>query len=98
METPKLTKHARERCAQMGISTERAKRCVQKRTTTYPSPFGHSNNGLIVQSASEPDISVVWDPNTDTIITVVPRVKERYVRPEKLVVDSNTDATTKETP
>lgn len=81
MSTPKLTRHARERCREMGISTRRAKRVVQHQTTTYPSTgSGHSNNGLVVLSAGEPEIAVVWDPPTNTILTVIPRVQEDYIR------------------
>lgn len=80
MDLPRMTKHARERCEQMNITEMRAKQIVMKRTVTYPSDRGHDNNGLIVQSASDPDITVVWDPHTNCIITVVPRVREDYVR------------------
>ena len=79
MNTPKLSQHARDRCREMGISTRRAKRVVQHQTTTYPST-GHDNGGLIVQSAGDPEIAVVWDPATNTILTVVPRVQEDYIR------------------
>ena len=80
--TPRLTRHARDRCAELGISTKRAKRVVQHRTGTYPSAVGHSNNGMMVTSATEPEIAVVWDPGTNEILTVVPRIQEDYVRTE----------------
>lgn len=78
--TPKLTMHARVRCIELGISTKRAKRVVQTRSSTYPSNLGHDNNGLVVHSASDPEIAVVWDPDTDHILTVLPRTSETYVR------------------
>ncbi len=78
--TPRLTRHARERCAELGISTKRAKRVVQHRTGSYPSAPGHDNNGIVVTSATETEIAVVWDPDTNQILTVVPRIQETYVR------------------
>ena len=77
--TPKMTVHARVRCLEMGISTKRAKRVVQNRTGTYPGAPNHANNGRMVLS-EDPDIAVVWDPDTNHILTVLPRVKEDYVR------------------
>jgi hypothetical protein len=78
-DTPKLSVHARVRCLEMGISTKRAKRVVQNRTGTYPGAPKHCNNGRMVFSA-DPDIAVVWDPETNHILTVLPRVQEEYVR------------------
>lgn len=80
MTTPKMTVHARVRCLEMGISTKRAKRVVQNRSVTYwVDGAAHANNGVTVLS-EDPDIAVVWDPDTDRIITVVPRTPHRYVR------------------
>ncbi len=78
--TPKMTVHARVRCAELGISTKRAKRIVQHRSGTYPSSNGHSNNGVVVFSASDSEIAVVWDEERNEILTVLPRVQETYVR------------------
>lgn len=78
--TPRLSVHARERCVELGISTKRAKRVVQNRTGTYPSAVGHDNNGVVVISASDSEIAVVWDPDDNAILTVLPRVQEKYVR------------------
>lgn len=80
MNTPKLSQHARDRCLEMGIPTRRAKRVVQHQTTTYPNSAGHNNGGLIVQSSRDPEIAVVWDPSTNVILTVVPRIQEDYIR------------------
>lgn len=80
MDTPKMTAHARVRCVELGITTKRAKQIVRCRTSTYPSPYGHSNNGVMVMSASDPEIAVVWDPDTNHILTVLPRTSEKYVR------------------
>jgi len=80
--TPRLTAHARDRCAELGISTKRAKRVVQQRTGTYPGGTKHDNNGVVVTSATESEIAVVWDPDDNCILTVLPRVQEDYVRTE----------------
>ena len=63
----------------MGISTKRAKRVVQQRTIQYPGHPGHGNDGVTVMS-DDPDIAVVWDPNTNHIMTVIWRTQEDYVR------------------
>jgi hypothetical protein len=78
-ETPRMTVHARVRCLEMGISTKRAKRVVQNRTGTYPGNPKDGNNTRMVLSA-DPDIAVVWAPDTNYILTVLPRVQENYVR------------------
>lgn len=78
--TPRLSVHARERCAELGISTKRAKRVVQQRTGTYPGAPSHTNNAIVVTSASDPEIAVVWDPDANSILTVLPRIQEDYVR------------------
>ena len=83
INTPRVTYHARQRCAELGISTKRAKRIVQQRTSTYPSPQGHSNNGVVCSSTVDPEYAVVWDEHTNTILTVLPRTTDRYKRTER---------------
>jgi hypothetical protein len=78
--TPRMTRHARDRCVELGISTKRAKRIVQHRSSTYEATRGHGNAGLTCQSTVDPSISVVWDPITNQIITVLPRTASTYVR------------------
>ena len=78
--TPRLTTHARERCVELGISTKRAKRVVQHRTSSYPSSAGHDNNGIVVFYASDSEIAGIWDPDDNCILTVLPRTQEQYVR------------------
>lgn len=78
--TPKMTAHALLRCVEMGISTKRAKRVVRERTSTYAGAPKHSNDALVVHSATDPDIAVVWNPATNHILTVLPRTHETYVR------------------
>lgn len=75
--TPRLTKHAQERCAEMGITTKRAKRVVQNRTLMYAGV--HDNNGYVCMS-DDPDICVVWDPETNSILTVLPKTARNYSR------------------
>jgi len=76
--TPQLSGHARKRCIELGVSTRRAKRVVQTRSTTYANT--DTNNALVCQSAADPDITVVWDQSRNQIITVLPRIAEPYVR------------------
>jgi hypothetical protein len=77
--TPRLTLHARERCAEMGISTKRAKRVVKERRLVYISNLDHDNDAFVVMS-DDPDICVVWKEHTNLILTVLPRTQEEYVR------------------
>lgn len=76
--TPFLTRHARERCAEMGISTKVAKRIVQ-----HPDIIRPGNNGtacLVAVSDRYPEYAVVYDPEAFRIVTVVFRTAEVYVR------------------
>lgn len=82
LETPRMTRHALQRCMELGITSKRAKRIVQNRTTMYPSQRSHTNNGMIVHSASDTEYGVVWDPETNTILTVLPRTHVDYTRTE----------------
>ena len=63
----------------MGISTKRAKRVVQRRTIVYPGHPNHGNNGVTVMS-DDLEIAVVWDADTNYIMTVIWRTQEIYVR------------------
>lgn len=76
-DTPRLSRHARERCEQMGIATKRAKRVVQERRLTYA---GTRGNGAVVVMSDDPDIAVVWDELRNVIVTVIPRTEDDYVR------------------
>jgi hypothetical protein len=74
--TPVLTHHARQRCAEMGISTKVAKRIVQTASSTYT-----SKDGVIHHSREHPEYAVVTpDDNPLLILTVVFRTEETYVR------------------
>lgn len=72
--TPQLCPHARERCEQMGISTKRAKRVVQRALVSY------GDRSRRVVFSDDPDVAVVYNETTRTIVTVLPRVPYRYVR------------------
>lgn len=70
--TPRLTDHARERCAEMGVSTKRAKRVVQHRDLTYPGRKG--TDCWVSKSSVDPILAVVWsvaDDGTPLIVTVI---------------------------
>lgn len=78
--TPRLTRHARQRCAELGIGTKRVKRIVRHPSSTYPSQRGHDNNGVVLISALDPDYAVVVDLTANVVLTVLPRVLDEYVR------------------
>lgn len=82
MDTPRLTRHARERCAEMGISTKVAKRIVRYADLTRP---GRPNTGLLVSCCDQyPDYIVVHtDPAVEDpvyIVTVSFRCGIEYIR------------------
>lgn len=52
-----LTRHARERCAEMGISTKVAKEIVRHPDHTYPGRPGTET--LVVRSDHQPDYFIV---------------------------------------
>lgn len=79
--TPRLTKHARERCAEMGISTKVAKHIYRHADVRIP---GNRDTGcLVARSDAYPDYRVVYCETADgpLIVTVdfyslVPYVRE----------------------
>lgn len=76
--TPRLTEHARQRCEEMGIKTERVKRVVQDPTLSYASKHGY----CVVCRTDEPAFRVVIDkrPEETVVITVIWWTSERYER------------------
>lgn len=79
--TPRLTHHARERCAEMGLSTKVAKAIVQRPTMTYPSRSRDGHMALIATSVHVPEYAVVFLPeDPPLILTVVFREQRTYVR------------------
>lgn len=80
--TPRLTHHARERCAEMGVTTKRAKRIVQDPDVSRPAKATGGDDGFIAVADHEPDIAVVYklDGDVPVILTVVWRTYEPYDR------------------
>ena len=81
--TPVLTRHARERCAEMGISTKVAKRIVQHARVTYRGTNAHGGNSRVALCCDYPDYAVVFAEGDDgkaVIITVVFNTPGRYER------------------
>ena len=57
--TPVLTNHARERCAEMGITTETVKRIVQAADVCYPGTASPKGPTTIVMAKDYPQYCVV---------------------------------------
>lgn len=77
MATPRLTHHARQRCAEMGIGTRVAKRIVQQADCRRPSRDG----ATVATCEAYPEYAVVFEAGEpNVIITVVFRTTEAYVR------------------
>lgn len=82
MTTPRLTHHARERCAEMEISTKVAKRIIQNADCVRPGKPG--SNAFVATSDEHPDYAVVFfrgeDDDIPVVSTVVFRTPHDYVR------------------
>lgn len=81
--TPRMTRHALERCQEMGIPARLAKAIWRKATMTYPSRSKDGREGLIATSDLFPGYAIVVAPAYDghpTVITVVFREYEQYDR------------------
>lgn len=82
MKTPRLLPHARERCAEMGISTKVAKAIVKAPAMTYCGKPG--TDSRVAVSDDIPEYAVVFYPETEAlppiIVTVVFRTPDDYVR------------------
>lgn len=80
---PRVSHHAQQRCAEMGLSTKVAKRIWRRRDITSPGrAFRDSNQGVVVFSDAEPDYAIVVDPSSDrpVIMTVLFRTEMDYAR------------------
>lgn len=75
-----LSDHARERCAEMGISTKVAKQIVRYRSCTYRDHAG--GDRWISTSTRHPKYAVVWaeDRGRPVIVTVLFNIPEDYER------------------
>lgn len=80
IETPRVTRHAAERCAEMGISTKVAKQIVRHHDVIYPSPARYGPTARVVRSDMHPAYAVAWDEEANAIITVIFNTPEFYVR------------------
>lgn len=80
--TPRLTDHARERCAEMGISTKVAK--VIFRRAVVRRPGNPDSDCMVAVSDTYPDYAVVYfeADNGPVIATVLYRDPEVTSRPE----------------
>lgn len=82
--TPRMTEHARERCAQMGISTKVAKRIYQHADVVRTA--SHAEAGQQVATwDGEPDYAVLFGhclrgSEIPVIITVFFRTRHDYIR------------------
>lgn len=77
-QTPRVSVHARERCAEMGISTKVAKHIVRHPSIDRP---GNTWTGCrVAVSDLHPEYAVVYDPECCVIVTVLFRTTERYAR------------------
>jgi hypothetical protein len=79
-QTPVMTNHARERCAEMGISTKVAKRIWRERVLTWVDRPGSDCH---LAFSSDPDYGVVYTTDAAgrvVIVTVVFRTSDYYVR------------------
>jgi len=82
--TPRMTNHARQRCAEMGISTKVAKAIVRGATTVYPAPPAHGDS-MVAISSRHPEYAVSYfiDENDGAkVICTVLYNGIDYVRPE----------------
>jgi hypothetical protein len=77
--TPQLCDHARQRCAEMGISTRRVKRVIREPDLSYCTYEGR----MMMCRFDEPDFRVVVNTDGDVpvAVTVVWWTDEVYERP-----------------
>lgn len=81
MSTPMLTEHARQRCAEMGISTKVAKRICQHPTCVYPSPPHHPGDRIMLTSDRHPQYLVIAANGEPlTVVTVLWKSQEPLIR------------------
>jgi hypothetical protein len=83
LPTPRLSDHARQRCAEMGISTKVAKAIVRHWSVTRDVAAANEYGGgkrVIVTSDLHPDYDVVLVPEQNLIVTVGYRDADRYHR------------------
>jgi hypothetical protein len=79
--TPRLSDHARQRCAEMGVATKRAKRVLQDPVVVLPAGLGHPEHYRRA-TGEDPEIFIVFDPTPEVpvIVTVQWRTYDDYDR------------------
>lgn len=85
MMTPRMSHHARARCAEMGISTKVAKRIVQHADVTHcTSSRGRDKPRYVATARAYPDYAVPYfvDPEDGcaVVLTVLFNTDEQFVR------------------
>lgn len=78
--TPGLTRHARERCAEMGISTKVAKRIVRYGEVAYPGTPSEHGPSMVVLWSGDPHYAVVATADRSLVLTVLFNTPEYYER------------------
>jgi len=80
--TAQLSRHARQRAAEMGVPTKWIKHMIRNPDLCRPGRAGRMDDWLVVSDA-HPDIAVVYrqHPNGEiTVLTVLRRTYEEYTR------------------
>ena len=85
MKTPVMSTHARDRCAEMGISTKVAKTIAMNPSITYAGAPDGLPGSMVCLSDEYPQYAVVtapgrWEADVTVVITVLFRTPERYTR------------------
>lgn len=78
--TPRMTDHARERCAEMEISTKVAKHIARHGDVTYPGTPSEEGPTLVVLWSGDSRFAVVTNDTRTAVLTVLfntPVVYER---------------------
>ena len=78
--TYRMSRHARDRCAEMGISTKVAKRIAREADLTYSGDPRHGDGAVVAMCSAVPEYAVVLDRESRVIVTVLFRTDEQYVR------------------
>lgn len=92
MTTARLSAHARERCAEMGVVTKRVKRIVRQPDVDYCSRDARGDARIAYRS-DDPAIAVVYVPGDDGrpfVLTVVWHTPVPYARDGSRYIDLTT--------
>lgn len=77
-DSVRLSDHARERCAEMGLPTRVAKRIVRSHDMSWAGAAGRT----VAVSSAFPDLAVVYAAKIDppVVVTVLWRTQDQYDR------------------